>query len=87
MDVKKVINDLKVFAKFNNFRIVFRDCKTNCGDFCIFIYKAKSKVKSNTKRNNRYLVGYDGNWNAKPNENDSFENCVKSAYNYIAGIY
>lgn len=79
MNVKKTIDDLKVFVKVNNYRIVFRNHKTNCGDFCIFIYK--------NKKGDRYLVGYDGDWDAKPNEITSFENCVTSAYNYIAGIY
>ena len=78
MNVKKTIDDLRVFAKANNFRIVFRDHKTNCGDFCIFIY--------NAKKGGRYLIGYDGYWNSKYYELTSFEYCVTSAYNYIARI-
>ena len=43
--------------------------------FTFFIY--------DKKKQNRYLVGYDGDWDAKDDENISFKSCLEATYEYI----
>lgn len=56
-------------------QIIFRNRKTNAGDFCFFIYDKRKKSS--------YLVGYDGDWNAKEDSNTSFDNCYQATLDYI----
>ena len=67
-------NKVSELAQRSNMRTVLRTHKTNCGDFCIFVYLNGVK---------RYLVGYDGDWNAAKNDPRHFYNCCESAYKYI----
>ena len=73
--IKNSIKNLKDYAKSKGFKIVWRNVTTNCGDFCIFIYNL------NTGYHSRYLVGFDGDWDAT--DNRSFDNCLEAAHEYI----
>lgn len=75
--MKVAINNLREYAKTRGLKLVFRNATTNAGDFCFFIYKA-GPVKS------RYLVGYDGSWNAPTNSNISFDRCWDAAHKFIS---
>lgn len=75
--VKNSVENLRDYAKLYGLKLVFRNTPTNAGDFCFFIYKA-GLVKS------RYLVGYDGSWNAPTNSNISFDHCWDAAHKFIS---
>ena len=62
-------------SDYKTLKIVFRDRTTNSGDFTFFIY--------DKKKQNRYLVGYDGDWDTKDDENTSFKSCLEATYEYI----
>ena len=66
--VKKVIE----LGKEKGLKIVFRDRPMNTGDFCFFIY--------DKKKQDRYLVGYDGDWNS---DHYSFDYCLSKTTKYI----
>ena len=51
--------------------------KVSIFNTCFFIYKA-GLAKS------RYLVGYDGSWNAPTNSNISFDRCWDAAHKFIS---
>ncbi|MCH5166899.1 MAG: hypothetical protein J1F35_03315 [Erysipelotrichales bacterium] len=71
-NVKRAIDELKAEAEKKNLKVVFRDRKTNQGDFCIFIYSDRQK---------RYHVGFNGDWNDKSEY--SFETCLTDAKKWI----
>ena len=73
--VKNSVENLRAYAKLHGLKLVFRNITTNAGDFCFFIYKMTG---------GRYLVGYDGSWNAAPNDNISFEKCWNAAHKFIS---
>lgn len=75
--VKNSVENLRDHAKLHGLKLVFRNTPTNAGDFCFFIYKA-GLVKS------RYLIGYDGSWNAPTNSNISFDRCWDAAHKFIS---
>lgn len=70
--VKEVIN----LGKEKGLKVVFRDRPMNTGDFCFFIY--------DKKKQDRYLVGYDGDWNGYgiPGS-QTFEYCLNQTIKYI----
>lgn len=70
--IQKKINDLQTLASSKNLTVKFRNRKTNCGDFCIFIYGPTQK---------RYLVGFDGYYNT--DYKFTFEYCYEQAKKYI----
>ena len=74
-DYKTQVKDVINAGKEKNLKIVFRDRTTNSGDFAFFIY--------DKKKQDRYLVGYDGDWRAKDDENTSFKSCIEATYEYI----
>ena len=74
-NITNVINYLKETAKNKGLEVKFRDSKTNAGDFTIFIYDKSI--------NKNYLIGFDGYWNVKPDDDISFNNCAKMAEKYI----
>ena len=74
-DYKTQVEDVINAGKEKNLKIVFRDRTTNSGDFAFFIY--------DKKKQDRYLIGYDGDWNAKDDENTSFKSCIEATYEYI----
>ena len=71
-NVKKAIDELKAEAEKKNLKVVFRNRKTNQGDFCIFIYSDRQKS---------YHVGFDGDWNTKYENN--FNKCLADAKKWI----
>ncbi len=73
--IENSINNLKDFAKSRGMKVVFRNHTTNCGDFCIFIYDSKM-----FGFHTRYLVGYDGSWDANHKQ---FDDCWEMAMDYI----
>ena len=77
--VKNSVNNLREYAKRKGLKLVFRNITTNAGDFCFFIYAPKWHGY-----HTRYLVGYDGSWNAAPTENISFEKCWDAAHKFIS---
>ena len=70
-DYRSVVSYCQDLAQKKGLKIVFRNRKTNQGDFCFFIYD-KNKQKN-------YLVGYDGDWNG----NISFQHCAEQTIKYI----
>jgi len=74
-NVKVSVDNLREYATSRGLKLVFRNTTTNAGDFCFFIYKMTG---------GRYLVGYDGSWNAAPTENISFEKCWEAAHEFIS---
>lgn len=67
------IKELEKYAKEKGYdKVVFRDRKTNSGDFTIFLYNKKIVEK-------RYCVGFDGEWKGEFN----FDYCLDQAYKYI----
>ena len=74
-DYKEKAKEVIDAGKSKNLKVVFRDRTMNSGDFCFFIY--------DKKKQDRYLVGYDGNWSAKEDQPTNFYNCVKSSLKYI----
>jgi len=70
-----IINYLKDMGSIKGLEIKFRNKTTNSGDFTIFIYD--KSIKKN------YLVGFDGDWSAKPDDDISFIQCAKMAEKYI----
>lgn len=62
-------------AKDKGLIVKFRNRKMNTGDFCFFIY--------DKQKQSRYLVGYDGDWDAKEGTPTNFMNCVNSTLKYI----
>lgn len=71
--VKEKIKDAKEKAKEKGLELVFRDKKTDAGDFCFFIY--------DKKKQNRYLVGFDGYWDEK--WEITFDKCLNDTLKYI----
>jgi hypothetical protein len=73
---QEAIKILKDQAKEHGLEIKFHQHPNgNTGDFTFFIYD-KSKQS-------RYLVGYDGTWDAKEDSNTSFKGCFKDTLKYI----
>ena len=70
---KEVVNYIKSKAIDKGLKVVFRNKKLDSGDFCFFIY--------NKKKQDRYLVGYDGYWDE--NSIVSFEHCAEQTIKYI----
>ena len=77
--IKNSVENLRAYAKLHGLKLVFRNSPTNAGDFCFFIYAPKF-----CGYNTRYLIGYDGYWDAKPNEVTSFELCWKAVHEFIS---
>jgi hypothetical protein len=73
--VKNSVDNLREYANKKGLKLVFRNNPTNAGDFCFFIYKMTG---------GRYLVGYDGYWDAKPTEVTSFDRCWDAAHKFIS---
>ena len=73
--VKNSIENLRAYAKLHGLKLVFRNTATNAGDFCFFIYKMTG---------GRYLIGYDGSWDADPRDTISFDRCWDSAHKFIS---
>lgn len=74
-DYKDKVKEVIDAGKEKNLKVVFRDKTMNSGDFCFFIY--------DKKKQERYLVGYDGDWSAKESDPTNFYNCVQSSLKYI----
>lgn len=74
--VKNSVDNLRAYAKLHGLKLVFRNTTTNAGDFCFFIYKAGIC--------GRYLIGYDGSWDADPRDTISFDRCWDSAHKFIS---
>ena len=75
--VKNSVENLRAYAKLHGLKLVFRNSPTNASNFCFFIYK-RNIIK------NRYLVGYDGNWNADSRDSISFDRCWDAAHKFIS---
>lgn len=73
---KNSIRNIKDYADKLGFKVVFRDSPNNCGDFCFFIYK-KGVIGQ------RYLVGFDGYWDATGSDPCSFDSCWEAVHQYI----
>ena len=74
-DYKERLEELKKKADEKGLKIVFRDVTMGPGDFCIFIY--------DKKKQQQYLVGFDGYWQARRNDTLSFDYCYNQAEEYI----
>ena len=75
LSVKEKIQEVTNLAKEKGLKVVFRNKKMNTGDFCFFIYDKRKKSS--------YLVGYDGDWDAKEDSNTSFESCYQDTLKFI----
>lgn len=76
--IKNAVKIVKEFAKSKGYKIVFRNVTTYCGDFCFFIYKPGFEGYST-----KYLVGYDGDWDAEEYDNRYFDRCIEAIYDFI----
>lgn len=63
---------VKLFAKQRGFSIVFRTGRKNPNNFTFFIY--------NKKVSNKYLCGFDGNFDDKEY---NFDKCTNQVVTYI----
>ena len=79
ISIKNSVDNLREYAKKHDLKLVFRNHTTNAGDFCFFIYKANYQG-----HHTRYLIGYDGDWSAERNSDNSFESCWNSAHKFIS---
>ena len=75
LSLKEKIQEITNLAKEKGLKVVFRNKKNNMGDFCFFIY--------DKRKQNRYLIGYDGDWDADINSNTSFNGCYNATLKYI----
>lgn len=73
--ISEKIQNLINLGKEKGLDIVFRNRKTNTGDFCFFVY--------DKRKQNRYLIGYDGDWDTDINSNTSFDSCYNATLKYI----
>ena len=75
-DYKDKVNEVINLGKEKGLKVVFRDRPMNTGDFCFFIY--------DKKKQDRYLVGYDGDWNGKgiPGS-QTFDYCLGQTKKFI----
>jgi hypothetical protein len=75
-DYKDKVNEVINLGKEKGLKVVFRDRPMNTGDFCFFIY--------DKKKQDRYLVGYDGNWKASNTPGDyDFDYCLGQTKKFI----
>ena len=74
-DYKEKVKEVIDLGKEKGLKIVFRDRTMNSGDFCFFIY--------DKKKQDRYLVGYDGDWDTNDNDATSFNSCLNATKKYI----
>ena len=77
--IKNSVDNLREYAKKHGLKLVFRNATTNAGDFCFFIYKPHFGGY-----HTRYLVGYDGSWDADRNSDISFDRCWDAAHKFIS---
>lgn len=74
-DWKDLVKETQDLAKEKGLEVKFRNRKMNTGDFCFFIY--------DKRKQQRYLVGYDGDWDVKDDDTLSFKSCYEKTLKYI----
>lgn len=77
--VKNSVDNIKEYAKSMGFKVVFRNVTTNAGDFCFFIYRTGYR-----RYHTKYLIGFDGYWNADRSTSTSFDRCRDAVHAYIS---